>query len=134
MSDLSNDPLAISQVREAYDRLMSAFASADTDEYFECFHENASFVFPGEAVLDSRAAYRSTWSRWEREGVRFTDVVAHDVRIHVVGAAAVVTHLIETTVEADGETSVDRERESIVFCKVDGRWLAIHEHLSPEET
>lgn len=105
MRDRSVDPVAISQVREAYDRLMSAFASADTDKYFDCFHEDASFVFPGEAVLDSRAAYRSTWSRWERAGLRFTDVVADDVRVRVIGAAALVTHRIETTVVADGKAS-----------------------------
>ena len=112
---------------------MSAFASADTDRYFDCFHEDASFVFPGEPVLDSRDSYRSTWSRWHQEGLRFTDVVADDVRIRVMGAMAVVTHRIETTVVADGKTSVDRERETIVFSNIGGRWLAVHEHLSPEE-
>jgi uncharacterized protein (TIGR02246 family) len=134
MRDRSVEPVAFSQVREAYDRLMSAFASADTTKYFDCFHEDASFVFPGEAVLDSRAAYRSTWSRWHREGLRFTDVVGDDVRVRVMGATAVVTHRIETTVVADGKVSVDRERETIVFSNVGGRWLAVHEHLSPEET
>ena len=108
MRDRSVDPAAISQVREAYDRLISAFASADTDKYFDCFHEDASFVFPGEAVLDSRAAYHSTWSRWKLEGLQFTDVVADDVRVRVIGATAVVTHHIETTTVVDGKASVDR--------------------------
>jgi len=126
------DTAAISLVREAYDRLMGAFSSADTDEYLECFHADASFVFPGESVFDSRDAYRSAWLRWQREGVRFTDVVADDIRVRVIGTTAVVTHRIQTTVEAEGETSVDRERETIVFSNVDGRWLAVHEHLSPD--
>lgn len=125
---------AIRQVRDAYDRLMKAFESANTQDYFDCFHERASFVFPGEAVLDSREAYRSTWSRWQREGLRFTGVVTDDVRVCVIGDTAVVTHSIQTTVEADGETTVDRERETIVFSNVDGRWLAVHEHLSPADT
>jgi uncharacterized protein (TIGR02246 family) len=124
----------VTQVKDAYDRLMSAFASANTEDYFDRFHEHASFVFPGEPVLDSRTAYRSTWSRWQGEGVRFTDVVTDDVRVHVIGGTAVVTHSIQTTVEADGETTVDRERETIVFSNVDGRWLAVHEHLSPADT
>jgi uncharacterized protein (TIGR02246 family) len=131
--DRSVDLEAVSQVRAAYDRLMSAFARGDTNEYFDRFHEDASLVFPGEAVLDSRAAYRSTWSRWQREGLRFTDVVADDVRVRVIGATAVVTHRIETTVVADGKASVDRERETIVFSEVGGRWLVVHEHLSPED-
>lgn len=128
------DAEAVPQIRTAYDRLMKAFSEANTDEYFDCFHAEASFVFPGESVLESRAAYRSAWLRWQHEGVRFTDVVADDVRVRVIGTTAVVTHRIQTTVEAEGETSVDRERETIVFSKVGGRWLAIHEHLSPDET
>lgn len=127
------DTAAISPVREAYDRLMKAFASADTDAYFDCFHADASFVFPGESVLDSRDAYRAAWLQWQREGVRFTDVVADDVRVRVIGTTAVVTHRIQTTVEQDGETNVDRERETIVFSNVGGRWLAVHEHLSADD-
>ncbi|HET7928388.1 MAG TPA: SgcJ/EcaC family oxidoreductase [Actinomycetota bacterium] len=128
------DAALISSVREAYDRLMRAFASADTDEYFDVFHPGASFVFPGESVLDSRDAYRAAWLQWQREGVRFTDVVADDVRVRVIGGTALVTHRIRTTVEAQGQTIVDRERETIVFSNVGGRWLAVHEHLSADNT
>lgn len=124
---------ALVEVRAAYDRLMDAFARASTDEYFDCFHEDASFVFPGEPVLDSRAAYRSTWSRWQEEGVRFEDVIADDIRIRVIGTTAVVTHSIQTTVVAEGSSSVERERETIVFANGGDRWLAVHEHLSPQE-
>ncbi len=124
---------ALAAVRAAYDRLMDAFARASTDEYFDCFHEDASFVFPGESVLDSRAEYRATWSRWQEEGVRFEDVIADDIRIRVIGAAAVVTHSIQTPVVAEGSSSVERERETIVFSNVGDRWVAVHEHLSSQE-
>lgn len=127
------DTADISLVREAYDRLVRAFASADTDEYFDCFHPDASFVFSGEPVMDSREAYRSAWLQWQREGVRFTDVVTDDVRVRVIGTTAVVTHRIQTTVEAEGESSVDLERETIVFSNVSGRWTAVHEHLSADD-
>jgi uncharacterized protein (TIGR02246 family) len=127
------DTADISLVREAYERLMRAFSSADTDAYFECFHAGASFVFPGESVFDSRDTYRSAWLRWQREGVRFNDVVADDVRVRVIGGTAVVTHRIRTSMDADGEANVDRERETIVFSNVGGRWLAVHEHLSADD-
>ncbi len=123
---------AVEQVRDAYDRLMAAFVTGNTEEYFDCFHEDASFVFPGEAVLEPLSAYRSAWSRWQREGVQFTDVVADDISVRVVGETAVVTHRIQTTVIDSGEANVDREQESIVFARVGGKWLAVHEHLSPE--
>jgi ketosteroid isomerase-like protein len=133
MEDVAN-PDALAQVREAHDHLMNAFVAGTSDEYFDCFHEEASFVFAGEALLQPRSAYRSTWDRWQREGVRFTDAAAYDIRVRVVGDTAVVTHRLRTTVIADGIESVDRERESIVFSRVGGRWLALHEHLSAEET
>ena len=127
------DSAVVSPAREAYDRLMKAFANADTDAYFDCLHADASFVFPGESVWDSRDAYRAAWLRWQREGVRFTEVIADDVRVRVIGGTAVVTHRIQTTVEAQGETNVDRERETIVFSNVGGRWLVVHEHLSADD-
>jgi uncharacterized protein (TIGR02246 family) len=121
-------------VRKAYDRLMSAFVGGDTDAYFDCFHDDASFIFPGEPSLESLAEYRSAWARWEQEGLRFTDVVADDVRIRVTGDTAVVTHRMQTTTIAGETTTVERERETIVFSKQGDRWLAVHEHMSPEET
>lgn len=121
----------IRQVREAYDQLMNAFVSGDSDKYFACFHEDASFLFPGEPLLEPRSAYRSSWLRWQDEGVRFSGVVADDVRVRVFGDTAVVTHRIKTTVHAGGESTVDRERESIIFTRTAEGWLAIHEHLSP---
>jgi uncharacterized protein (TIGR02246 family) len=119
------------EVRLAYEDLMSAFASGDTAAYFAGFHEAASFIFPGEQLLESRSAYRTAWSRWHDDGVRFTDVVADDVRVRLFGETAVVTHRIATTVTSGGEVSVERERESIIFVRQGGRWLAVHEHLSP---
>lgn len=124
--------VAIHEVRQAYEQLMNSFSSGDSDEYFACFHQDASFVFPDEPLLEPRSTYRSAWSRWQREGVRFTDVVADDVRVRVFGDTAVVTHRIATTVNVRGKTTVDRERESIIFARLAGRWLAVHEHLSPE--
>ena len=134
MSPRDREQDDVSEVRDAYDRLMAAFARADTDRYFDCFDAAASFVFPGEPLLDSRAEYREAWQRWEREGLRFTDVRADDVRVRVLGSTAIVTHRIETTMTMNEEESVDRERESIVFSKIGGRWLAVHEHLSADET
>lgn len=134
MSDEESTSPDIRQVRDAYAQLMNAFASGDSDRYFACFHEDASFLFPGEPLLEPRSAYRSSWLRWQDEGVRFTEVVADDVRVRVFGDTAVVTHHIVTTVNAGGNATVDRERESIIFTRTAEGWLAIHEHLSPTDT
>ena len=123
----------IRHVREAYDQLMKAFASGDLEKYFACFHEDASFLFPGEPLLEPRSAYRSKWLRWKDEGVRVAEVVADDVRVRLFGDTAVVTHHIVTTVTVGGNSTVDRERESIIFTRTEEGWLAIHEHLSPTD-
>jgi ketosteroid isomerase-like protein len=52
--------------------------------------------------------------------------------VQVFGDAAVLSHTVDTVVSVDGERTTLRERESIVFVRVDdGRILAVHEHLSP---
>lgn len=133
MSDETADHAEAADVRQTYDRLMAAFGRGATEEYFACFHPDASFFFPGEGLLEGRSAYRAAWDRWHEEGIRFTDVVATDVRVRIIGSAAIVTHRIQTTVVADGSTDVERERESIVFARDRDRWVAIHEHLSADE-
>ena len=60
---------------------------------------------------------------------------SRDADIHVFGGTAILTHRVTTTQMWDGEQSVLRERESVVFQRQsDGGWLGIHEHLSPDET
>jgi uncharacterized protein (TIGR02246 family) len=133
VSDETTGRAEVADVRQTYDRLMAAFARGATEEYFACFHPDASFFFPGEGKLEGRSAYRAAWEQWQDEGVRFTDVVATDVRVRIIGAAAIVTHRIETTVITDGNTNVERERESIVFARDRDRWVVVHEHLSADE-
>jgi ketosteroid isomerase-like protein len=48
----------------------------------------------------------------------------------VGGDGAVFRHDVETTVSTGGAESTVRERETIVFQRSGGRWLAVHEHLS----
>jgi uncharacterized protein (TIGR02246 family) len=126
--------IAVEQVRRVADRLVAAFARGDLDEYFACFIPDASFLFyTSEALLPSTAAYRREWARWEEEqGFRVLDCTTSDTDIRLYGDTAVLTHRVRTTVVAGGVTSLLSERETIVFRRQnDGRWLAVHEHLSP---
>ena len=125
---------AVAEVRAVYDRLMNAFVAGDAEGYFSCFHEDASFYFAGDPLLEPRSAYEAAWKTWEREGIPFTDVVADDLRIRVFGSTAVLTHTVGPAGTIDGEQTAGRERESIVFARIDGRWIAVHEHLSSDES
>jgi len=55
-----------------------------------------------------------------------------DQRVQLLGQTAIFTHSVRTEVSIKGATSTLRERETIVFERRGGRWLGVHEHLSPE--
>jgi ketosteroid isomerase-like protein len=122
------------EVRRAADTLVAAFRGGDLDTYFACFDPQASFLFPTtDALLPSTADYRREWARWVSEDdFAVLDCTTSDADVRLHGDTAVFTHRVRTTVRASGDTTVLDERETIVFHRqVDGRWLAVHEHLSP---
>jgi ketosteroid isomerase-like protein len=126
---------ALDEVRRAAAALVAAFGRGDMEAYFGGFTADATFLFHStDALLPSAADYRSEWTRWEDEqdyGVLDCRTSDTDVRLHGEDTA-VLTHRVRTTVTASGATSVLHERETIVFRRQDdGRWLAVHEHLSP---
>jgi ketosteroid isomerase-like protein len=68
-------------------------------------------------------------------GFQVLGCTARDLMLQVFGDTAVVSHAVETRQRMEGKESTAHERETIVLRKQDdGRWLAIHEHLSEDET
>ena len=130
---MSNDPAA-EEVMRAAEAIVTAYGAHDTEAYFASFHPDATFVFhTSPERLGSTAEFRAEWERWEREdGLRVLSCRSFDQHVQVWGEVAVFSHTIESTVRtAEGEES-STERETIVFARrPDGRWLAVHEHLSP---
>lgn len=135
---MSNDILE-AEVLAAADALVAAFAEGRLDDYFGAFAPDASFVFhttPGR--IESTGAYRRLWDSWvQQDAFRVESCLSTDRRVQLLGDTAVFTHQVETcTAIGDGGGTVRetlRERETIVFDRRtgDGRWLAVHEHLSP---
>jgi uncharacterized protein (TIGR02246 family) len=122
------------QVLDAAQALVEAFGAHDTEAYFASFSPAATFLFyTHEEPLRSRDAYRSLWSGWEQDGFRVLSCASSDQHVQVLGDdVAVFTHAVHTVVRTgDDEETLD-ERETIVFRReVGGRWMAVHEHLSP---
>ena len=117
--------------------LVAAFGAHDTAAYFACFAPDASFVFHTTPDrLPDRAAYERLWAAWEADdGFRVHGCTSSAGEVHLFGDAAVFVHDVSTDVELAGDREVVQERETIVFARQDGgRWLAVHEHLSPEPT
>ncbi len=122
------------QVLQAADRLVAAFGGGRVDDYFACFHPEATFVFyTTDHRLESSAAWRELWGSLEREeGFRVLECHSSARRVQDLGESAVFTHDVETRVSTRAGEETLRERETIVFARqTDGGWLAVHEHLSP---
>jgi uncharacterized protein (TIGR02246 family) len=132
VSDLPD--IDVDAVRRAAGALVDAFGRNDLPAYLACFRPDATFLFHStDRLLTSTEDYRQLWDRWEREdGFRVLDCATTDTHVQVLGDAAVLTHSVRTTVSTSAGREVLRERETIVFRRGDdGRWLAVHEHLSP---
>lgn len=122
------------EVRRAAAALVSAFGGGDVEAYFACFAEDATFLFhTTDRLLTSTAEYRQEWARWAAEdGFRVLGCSTEDTVVQMLVDAAVLTHRVRTTVATHAGTETLRERETIVFAQRDGRWVGVHEHLSPD--
>lgn len=123
-----------SEVLAAATDLVNAFGRHDAPAYFAGFAEDATFVFhTTDRVLTSRAQYEDLWRLWEADDdFHVLSCESSEQQVQALGDTAVLSHRVRTTVRTTaGEESL-RERESIVFVRRGSRWLAVHEHLSPD--
>lgn len=123
------------EVRGTVERLVAAFGEGRLDDYFGCFSPDATFVFHTTPErLGSVDAYRRLWDRWVSEdGFRVLSCRTSDTNVQVLGDVAVLTHSVRTRLATNAGEDTVHERETIVLARqADGRWLAVHEHLSPD--
>jgi ketosteroid isomerase-like protein len=117
--------------------LIDAFEANDRDAYFGFFAPEASFIFHNTGhVMESRAAYEAEYDAWVREaGFEVLECTSSRQTVQIHGKLAVFTHQLFTRVSLHDEEIAVVERESIIFDHQDGKWVAVHEHLSlmPEE-
>jgi ketosteroid isomerase-like protein len=122
-------------VLEAADALIAAFAEGRTDDYFEAFSADATFVFhTANQRLNSTQEYRTLWQRWsEEDDFRILSCDSNDRRLQLLGDTAVFTHSVTSRVSTTAGEETLHERETIVFHRTgDEGWLAVHEHLSSD--
>ena len=115
--------------------LVAAFGEGRLDDYFGCFAPDATFVFyTAPERLMSVDEYRALWNRWVADdGFRIVSCSTSDTNVQRFGDTAILTHSVETTIATNEGTDTVHERETIVFARgADGRWLGVHEHLSPQ--
>jgi ketosteroid isomerase-like protein len=131
------DQLRQDEVREAATQLVSHFAANNVKAYFECFSPDANFIFYTHAVpLHSRQEYEELWKSWEDE-IDFKVLACTSTKqdIRIVGQdVGIFTHNVLTTLSTSDGIDTVAERETIAFEKQGPKWVAIHEHLSPDPT
>ena len=123
------------EVLAAADALVAAFGRSDRDAYFACFVPQATFLFhPTPGRIESRAAYEQLWDSWvAQDGFRVISCRSTGALVQFLGPdAAVFSHDVLTTVQTNDGEDTTAERETIVFSRTAGHWLAVHEHLSPD--
>ena len=126
-------PHGVAEVMAAAQSLVDAFGQHDVTRYFAHFSDDATFVFHTvDRVLRSRREYEELWRDWEAEdGFRVLSCRSADGAVRLIGSdAAVFTHRVTTVVSTKGKEETLEERETIVFSRLGGGWLAVHEHLS----
>lgn len=127
-------------VLDAAAALVDAFGRHDTAAYFDAFAPDATFTFhTAEEPLRSRHDYEALWAAWEQEdGFHVLSCASSDPFVQIVGGSGdigIFTHAVSTQVRTNAGRETVEERETIVFARQpDGRWLAVHEHLSPRGT
>lgn len=113
--------------------LVSCFAQHDFDKYFECFADDAVFIFhTSNNVLRNKAEYQKEWKKWEQEwGFKVESCKSTNQIVQLFNDVAIFSHTVDTTLNtSDGKKSFT-ERETIVFQFQNDKWIAVHEHLSP---
>jgi hypothetical protein len=126
---------SVDEVLAAAAQIVDDFGHHRTAEYFAGFGDDATFMFHTHTErLNSRVEYETLWASWEtNDGFRVHGCRSRDQHVQLLGdSAAVFTHYVESDIEFGGEVSTINERETIVFERRNGVWLAVHEHLSPE--
>jgi ketosteroid isomerase-like protein len=124
------------EVAAAAQAIVAAFGRSDPAAYFAHFAPEATFVFyTTPRRLESRAEYEAEWAKWEREdGFRVRACSSTDRRVQLLGDVAIFTHSVRTELSTRQGDATMLERETIVFQRQDGRWIAVHEHLSARPT
>ncbi|MEI6038933.1 MAG: nuclear transport factor 2 family protein [Actinomycetes bacterium] len=133
----NQDHLKQEEVRNAATQLVSHFAANNVKAYFECFSQDANFIFYTHSVrLNSRQEYEELWKSWEDEiDFKVLSCTSTNQDIRMVGQdVGIFTHSVLTTLSTSDGTDTVAERETIVFEKQGLKWVAIHEHLSPDPT
>ena len=108
-----------------------AYASNDTDTYFDYYAEGATLFYSGER--QDLAAYEASWPEFMAAGGGVEKNEMSDLKVQVLpcGEVAISTSFIDNTTRSpDGTKESIRAFETDVWQKVDGKWKVISLHYT----
>jgi hypothetical protein len=121
------------EVAAALRRISVAWTSAQPERMEDDLDAGAVFVQPGlEDRLEGRDAVIASYREF-MESSLVHDYEEHDLRIDVVGTAAVATFGFRIDWESEGERHIDRGHDLFVFARSDDRWMAVWRTLIVED-
>lgn len=123
-----------SAVIDASKAIVSAFGQDDPEAYFKLFAPDATFIFhTTQRRLEDRRTYELEWATWRRDlGFRVRSCASSNQRVQLFGDVAILSHDVRTEITTNVGDATLMERETIVFHRRGDRWIAVHEHLSPQ--
>ena len=108
-----------------------AYATNDTDTYFDYYAENATVFYSGDR--QDLAAYAESWPAFMEAGGGVEKNEMSDLKVQVLpgGDVAVSTAFIDNiTRSPDGSKESIRAFETDVWQKIDGEWKVISLHYT----
>jgi ketosteroid isomerase-like protein len=112
--------------------IVAAFGADDPGSYFKLFSPEATFIFREEPQrFENRDAYEQAWASWRQDlGLKIRSCSSSDQLVKIFGDVAVLMQSLTTEITTNTGNETLQERETIVFHRRDGHWIAVHEHLS----
>ena len=108
-----------------------AYATNDTDTYFDYYAESATVFYSGDR--QDLAAYAESWPKFMEAGGGVEKNEMSDLKVQVLpgGDVAVATAFIDNiTRSPDGSKESIRAFETDVWQKIDGEWKVISLHYT----
>jgi hypothetical protein len=128
-SDSTSDSITVVQT---LDHFIDAFVSLNWEKFVECFADDATAFFPPSAKFPSRAnskieienIFKNVFenARKQRSSPPYIVIEPKDLKIQMLGDVSIVTFVLNDP-DLFG-------RRTIIFEKLNGKWLIVHLHAS----
>ena len=122
------EPADLYEAIRAFDH---AYATNDTDTYFDYYTEDATLFYSGDR--QDLAAYAESWPEFMAAGGAVEKNVMSDLKVQVMGDGnfAVATAFMDNmTRSPDGSKSAIRAFETDVWQKIGGQWKVVSLHYT----